>query len=106
MGNKRFEIKVKEKEGFGIYCVDSDKNLKGYYKLGFKHYMSDWELWNGKIGKLEGELKKSEKVIIKEGKIEKKLEIIEIKEVNINEKIKDPYIAGFDRPIFKPNILN
>jgi len=104
MKNKGFEIKVKENGDYRIYCVDSNKNIRGFYTEGFKHYMSDWELWHGKIGKLEGELKKGEKIIM-EGET-KEIEIIEIREININKKTKDQYSAGLDRPIFNPNFLS
>jgi len=102
MTSTGYEVKVKEDENYRIYCVDSNKNIRGNYAEGFKHYFSDWELWGTKIGKLEGELKEGGKIII-QGET---LEIIKIREVDIDEKIKDPYTAGLDRPIFNPAILN
>ena len=99
---KGYEVAVKSGDNIRVYCVDDSGKIRGDYIDGFKHYMSDFELWSNHagFGKMTGEFKQSGKVSIAdlEGKvISEDLPVVRVYEVSIAEMTRDPVIVGFGR---------
>jgi hypothetical protein len=99
-----------------VFCVDNTGKIRGIYKEGLRHYMSDSELWSDHrgFGKMDGEFKKGGlmsaidlegNVLHYKGPIQN-LRVLGLRQVDIGQMTSDPYIAGLDRPIWKPNALN
>lgn len=93
------------------FCVDDKGSIRGMY-IGFRDYLSDWELWSEQEsgGLMGGELKPGEKVSVSNmgdrsseylGYRIVFLKVIRVKEVDMDEMTRDPYISGVDRPILK-----
>lgn len=112
-----YEVKVEiPGNSPNVFCYDGIK-IRGQYVEGFKHYLSDSELWmDGQdSGTIEGKLEKGKRVTIRDsngdiievGSGEKRtlacdLEVLAVTEVDIEGMNSDPYVAGIDRPILDP----
>ena len=80
------------------------------YLEGFRHYMSDWELWEDhtSFGTLDGKLSEGEIVshTDAEGKLLAVGLVTQVCEVDIENMISEHVIAGIDYPIVLPDSEN
>jgi|GEM_PF-3523396 len=105
-------VEVSGEKNLYIFCVDNTGKIRGWYEDGFRHYMSDYELWmNGKgLGKMSGDYKKDGlvsaldldgKPLTENGHEITNLKVKEITEVDIKEMTKNAYmrVGSFKVPI-------
>ena len=110
-GKTGYEILVQTPEEAKIYCIDDTGKIIGRCMQKYSHYMSNWELWEDHegLGEIIGDFKKDKKeklVFIIENKKTTQAKVLKIQEVDIAEMTSNPYIAGLQRPIFRPGTLN
>tara|TARA_Y100000310_G_C20687539_1_gene820041 strand:+ start:663 stop:1088 length:426 start_codon:yes stop_codon:yes gene_type:complete len=100
-----------------IFCVDQDFTVRGMFLDGYRHYFSDHELW--KEGSDIGVMLISNEPNQTASFYETPnyfsgldptdysgMKVIAHRKIDINKMNEDKYIAGVDRPIFKPGAFN
>lgn len=99
-----YEVSVRyNPETVYVFCVDEMRKIRGEYLEGFRHYMSDWELWmdHEGLGTLEGELREGEIVSMRniDGTLLAYGLVTMVQEVDIEKMIEHAVVAGLDYPI-------
>jgi len=107
-GKTGYEILVQTPEEAKIYCTDDAGKIIGRCIQKYRHYMSNWELWEDHegLGEIIGDFKNEKLIFVIENEETIQAKVLRIEKVYMDEMTSNPYIAGLHKPIPKPGTLN